>query len=64
MAEYDVSQVAVIKAEPPLAVAEVVGAVREHDLMQRALRDPEILDADGGGDHGPAAPIGGHRRDG
>jgi cystathionine beta-synthase len=44
MAEYDVSQVAVIQAEPPLAEAEVVGAVRERDLMQRALRDPEILE--------------------
>ena len=44
MAEYDVSQIAVIKAEPPLAAAEVVGSVQEHHLMQRALHDPELLD--------------------
>ena len=40
MAEYDVSQIAVIQAEPPLAAAEVVGAVHERDLMQRALQRP------------------------
>ncbi len=44
MAEYDVSQIAVIQAEPPLAAAEVVGAVQEHHLMQRALNDPDLLD--------------------
>ena len=44
MAEYEVSQVAVIQAEPPLAAAEVVGAVHERDLMQQAVRDPAILD--------------------
>ena len=44
MAEYDVSQIAVIQAEPPLAAAEVIGAVHEHHLMQRALQDPQILD--------------------
>jgi cystathionine beta-synthase len=44
MAEFDVSQIPVIQAEPPLAAAEVVGAVHERDLMQRAIRDPEVLD--------------------
>ncbi len=44
MAEIDVSQIPVIGAEPPLAAAEVVGAVHERDLMQRAVRDPGILD--------------------
>ena len=38
------SQLAVIKAEPPLAAAEVVGAVYERDLMQRAVDDPGVLD--------------------
>ena len=44
MAEFDVSQLAVIQAEPPLAAAEVVGAVHERELMQLAVRDPGILD--------------------
>ncbi|MFZ0666591.1 MAG: cystathionine beta-synthase [Acidimicrobiales bacterium] len=45
MQEFGVSQVAVIKAEPPLAAAEVVGAVYERELMQRAVADPGLLDA-------------------
>ena len=45
MAEFGVSQLAVIKAEPPLSAAEVVGAVYERDLMQRAVVDPGVLDA-------------------
>ena len=40
MQEFGVSQLAVIQAEPPLAAAEVVGAVYERDLMQRAVADP------------------------
>jgi cystathionine beta-synthase len=44
MREFDVSQIAVVKAEPPLAFAEVVGAVRERDLLDKAFRDPAILD--------------------
>jgi cystathionine beta-synthase len=44
MAEFGVSQLAVIKAEPPLAAAEVVGAVYERELMQRAVADPGLLD--------------------
>lgn len=56
MAEYGVSQIAVIQAEPPLAAAEVVGAVHEHDLMQRALHDPEILDRTVGEIMGPPLP--------
>jgi cystathionine beta-synthase len=42
--EYQVSQVPVIKAEPPLALAEVVGAVRERDLMEQAFDNPGLLD--------------------
>jgi cystathionine beta-synthase len=56
MAEFDVSQLAVIQAEPPLAAAEVVGAVHERDLMQRAVRDPEILDRSVAEVMGPPLP--------
>jgi cystathionine beta-synthase len=45
MQEFGVSQLAVIQAEPPLAAAEVVGAVYERELMQRAVADPGLLDA-------------------
>ena len=55
MAEYDVSQIPVIQAEPPLAAAEVVGAVHERDLMQRAVHDPRDPRPLGGRGHGPAA---------
>jgi cystathionine beta-synthase len=42
--EYEVSQVPVLKAELPLVVAEVSGAVHERDLMERAFSDAAILD--------------------
>jgi len=42
--EYEVSQVPVLKAELPLAMAEVVGSVQERALMERAFRDPSVLD--------------------
>jgi cystathionine beta-synthase len=42
--EYEVSQVPVVKAELPLAIAEVMGAVQERDLMDRAFRDPAVLE--------------------
>jgi cystathionine beta-synthase len=44
MAEFGVSQLAVVQAEPPLAEAEVVGAVHERDVMHRAFSDAAILD--------------------
>jgi len=44
MQEFNVSQLAVVQAEPPLAEAEVIGAVHERDLMQRAFRDASLLD--------------------
>jgi cystathionine beta-synthase len=44
MAEYGISQLAVIQTEPPLAEAEVVGSLHERDLMHRAFSDPEVLD--------------------
>ncbi|HEX6596885.1 MAG TPA: cystathionine beta-synthase, partial [Acidimicrobiales bacterium] len=42
--EYEVSQVPVVKAELPLAMAEVVGAVHERDLMDQVFRDRASLD--------------------
>src|SRR3954447_1155375 len=41
--EFGVSQVPVVKAEPPLAAAEVVGAVAERELLERAFADPAVL---------------------
>jgi cystathionine beta-synthase len=45
MREYGVSQVPVVKAEPPLALAEVVGTVTERDLLARLVSAPESMDA-------------------
>jgi cystathionine beta-synthase len=42
--EYGVSQVPVVKAEPPLALAEVVGSVSDRLLLERTLGHPETLD--------------------
>jgi cystathionine beta-synthase len=42
--EYEVSQAPVVKAELPLALAEVSGAVHERDLMDQVFRDPSVLD--------------------
>jgi cystathionine beta-synthase len=42
--EYSISQVPVVKAELPLAAAEVVGAVHDRGLMERAFHDPGVLD--------------------
>jgi cystathionine beta-synthase len=42
--EYSVSQLPVLKAELPLAVAEVSGAVHERDLMEQAFADATVLD--------------------
>src|SRR6266853_1352889 len=48
--EYDVSQLPVVKQEPPVMAAEVVGSVVERDL----------LDALVAGRAGPSDPVGGH----
>jgi cystathionine beta-synthase len=42
--EYGVSQMPVVKAEPPLALAEVVGSVSDRLLLERTLRHPEAFD--------------------
>jgi cystathionine beta-synthase len=48
--EYDVSQLPVVKEEPPVMAAEVIGSVVERDL----------LDALVVGRAGPSDPVGGH----
>jgi cystathionine beta-synthase len=42
--EFGVSQIPVVKAEPPLALAEVVGSVTDRLLLERSLHHPEIFD--------------------
>src|SRR3954470_8650784 len=42
--EFGVSQLPVIVNEPPLSVAEVVGAVAELELLARAFTSPAVLD--------------------
>jgi cystathionine beta-synthase len=41
--EFEVSQVPVVKAEPPLAAAEVVGSVQDRELLEAAFHDPALL---------------------
>jgi cystathionine beta-synthase len=45
MRRHGVSQVPVAKGEPPLAAAEVFGAVDELALMDQVVRDETVLDA-------------------
>jgi cystathionine beta-synthase len=42
--EYEVSQMPVVKHEPPVVLAEVIGAVSERELLQAAIADPAALD--------------------
>jgi len=51
--EFGVSQVPVVKAEMPLAAAEVAGAVTERDMLDLAFRDPAALDRPVGEVMGP-----------
>jgi cystathionine beta-synthase len=45
MREFQVSQVPVVRAEPPLRTSsEVAGSVAERELMSRAFADPSVLD--------------------
>jgi cystathionine beta-synthase len=44
MKEFGVSQMPVVKAEPPLALAEVVGSVSDRSLLEKAFHDPAIVD--------------------
>jgi cystathionine beta-synthase len=54
--EFGVSQVPVLQAEPPVVAAEVVGAVRERDLLEAAYLDPGLLDRAVGLVIGPPLP--------
>jgi len=56
MREYDVSQVAVVKAELPLAIAEVVGSVRERALLESVFADDSLLDRPVSEAMGPPLP--------
>ncbi len=51
--EYGVSQVPVVKAEPPLSLAEVVGSVTDRLLLERTLGHPEAFDEPVGSVMGP-----------
>lgn len=44
MREFGVSQLPVVKAEPPVVLGEVVGAVTEIDLLDHVMGDPSVLD--------------------
>src|SRR4051812_22553680 len=54
--EFGVSQLPVIVNEPPLAVAEVVGAVAELELLDRAFTNAAVLDQRVGDVMGPPLP--------
>ena len=56
MREYGVSQLPVVKAELPLAIAEVMGAVHELELMDRGFKDPGMLDRPVAEAMGPPLP--------
>ena len=55
--EYSVSQLPVVKAEPPLSLAEVVGTVTDRDLLSGLVADPSLLDAPVGSVMGPPLPM-------
>ncbi len=54
--EFGVSQMPVVKHEPPVELAEVVGAVSERELLQVSVADPRALDRPVGDVMGPALP--------
>ena len=54
--EYEVSQVPVVKAEPPLVAAEVVGSISERDLLDRAFTDTSVLERPVADVMGPPLP--------
>jgi cystathionine beta-synthase len=56
MREYGVSQLPVVKHEPPVVLAEVVGAITERDLLDRAFAEPATLDRAVDDVMGPAFP--------
>ncbi|WP_426575021.1 cystathionine beta-synthase [Aquihabitans sp. McL0605] len=54
--EYGVSQMPVVKHEPPVVLAEVVGSVDERDLLGAAVADSGVLDQPVGSVMGPPLP--------
>jgi cystathionine beta-synthase len=54
--EFGVSQMPVVKHEPPVVLAEVVGAVNERDLLDHAFHDAAVLDRAVGDVMGPPLP--------
>ena len=44
MREFEVSQLPVVRAEPPIKAAEVAGSVAEREIMEQAFADPSVLD--------------------
>lgn len=57
--EFEVSQMPVVKQEPPLVLAEVVGAVTERELMDRTFADRAVLDRPVSEVMGPPLPTAG-----
>jgi cystathionine beta-synthase len=55
--EYGVSQMPVVKAEPPLSLAEVVGTVTDRDLLGRLVTNAALLDAPVESLMGPPLPM-------
>jgi cystathionine beta-synthase len=55
--EYGVSQMPVVKAEPPLALAEVVGTVTDRGLLERLVADPSAVDTPVEAVMGPPLPM-------
>jgi cystathionine beta-synthase len=58
--EYGVSQVPVVKAEPPLALAEVVGSVSDRQLLEHTLHNAEAFDQPVSSVMGPSMDTVGH----
>ncbi len=55
--EYGVSQMPVVKAEPPLSLAEVVGTVTDRDLLGQLAADASSLDKPVESVMGPPLPM-------
>jgi cystathionine beta-synthase len=54
--EFGVSQMPVVKHEPPVVLGEVVGAVDERELLRLAFADPAAMDRPVGDVMGPKLP--------
>ena len=54
--EFEVSQMPVVKHEPPVVLAEVIGAVSERQLLHTAMEDAGALDRPVGEVMGPPLP--------